>query len=400
MLPRRLQGRAGRNFLLVTLGALTAFAPMATDLYLPAFPNIANSLGVDIPTVQVTLAASFAGLGAGQILYGPLSDRYGRRRPLIAGLVLFILASIGCAFSTTLPMLTSMRLLQALGGCAGLVIARAIVRDCYTGAAMARTMSLMTMVFALAPLIAPSVGAAIIGVAMWPWLFILLAAFGAVCLILVLFVPETHPAEMRTADGFIGSLKTYKLLMQNGKFLMPALISGFGSMTLFAYISSSPAVLMGSYGLSAQQFAFAFGGISVGIVLGSQINIFLLRRRSVNSLLRTFLGIQFTAALVLVALTLAGAPVIAVIICLSLIVACFSGGAANSITEALRPFPESAGSAAALIGVLQFGLGALIATVLGQLPGSPPLLMSIAIVIASAGGFAVSRNRRMANSDR
>jgi DHA1 family bicyclomycin/chloramphenicol resistance-like MFS transporter len=385
--------------LLGTLGALIAFAPMSTDLYLPAFPAIGASMGTDAAAVQVTLAASFLGLGAGQLLYGPLSDRFGRRRPLIAGLILFIAASLGCALAPTLSILASMRLLQALGGCAGLVIARAVVRDCYSGAAMARTMSMLTMVFALAPLLAPTLGAAIISVASWPWMFVALAAFGGVCLMLVAFLPETHPTGSRTDSGVRGAIQGYSSILRSRAFVIPAVIAGLGSMTLFAYIASSPAVLMGSYGLTPQQFALAFGGISLAMVAGSQVNVALLRHHSVHVLLRYYLGFQVASTITLVLLAAASAPVQLVIAALALAVGCFAGTAANAVTEALRPFPHLAGSASAALGVLQFGLGAFVAAGLSYATGSATMLMSATMAAASIAALGLSALRLRASDE-
>jgi DHA1 family bicyclomycin/chloramphenicol resistance-like MFS transporter len=383
MLPLRLQGRRGRLQLLGTLGALIAFAPMSTDLYLPAFPQIAGSLGVDSASLQITLAASFLGLGLGQLLYGPMSDRFGRRRPLIAGLVLFIAASVGCALAPTLAMLTGMRLLQALGGCAGLVIARAVARDCYSGLPLARTMSILTMVSALAPLLAPTLGAAIISMANWPWMFVVLALFGVICLVGVCMLPETLPPARRSGAGVGVAVRGYSSILRSKAFLVPTAIAALGSMTLFTYISSSPAVLMGSYGLSPAQFALTFGGISLAIVIGSQLNILLLPHSSVRVLLLGYLSCQVLSTLTLVALTVMAAPVQLVIALLAVTVACFAGTAANAITEALRPFPHLAGSASAVIGVLQFGFGALVAASLSHVSGSPAVVMSVTMAIAS-----------------
>jgi len=390
MISRPLEGRRGRIHLLVTLGALTAFAPMSTDMYLPAFPAIATSLETSVTSIQVTLAASFLGLGVGQLLYGPLSDRFGRRRPLIAGLILFILASIACAFAPTLGLLTAMRLLQALGGCAGLVIARAIVRDCYTGSAMARTMSMMTMVFALAPLLAPSLGAAIISVAPWPWVFVALAVFGLACLTMVALLPETHPTRARVNAGVLGAFGNYRIIVRSRDFVVPAAITGLGSMTLFAYIASSPAVLMGQYQLTPTQFALAFGGIAIAIVIGSQVNIRLSRRYTVRQLMTFFLSLQVSATIILVGLAVISAPVQYVIVFLGLAVAGFSGTAANAVTEALRPFPELAGAASGALGVIQFGLGALVAAALSGATGSAVLVMSITMALASLAALGLS----------
>lgn len=390
MLPAALHGRRGRAQLLVTLGILSAFGPMSTDLYLPAFPEIAASFDTDTAAVRITLAASFLGLGLGQLVYGPVSDRFGRRRPLMGGLLLFIVASLGCAWAPTLSILTGMRLLQALGGCAGLVLARAMVRDCYSGTAMARTMSLMTMVFALAPLLAPSFGALVISVASWPWMFVSLALFGAFCLALVIVLPETHPAHARTRVGLVGALRGYSRVLSSGDFVLPTAIVCLGSVTLFSYIASSPAVLMEHYGFTPQQFAIAFGGISLAIVTGSQVNVRLLRRHSVPRLLRGYLTLQTSFAALLVLLALCDAPVVLVIGTLVALIMCFAGTSANAVTEALRSFPHLAGTASATLGVGQFLFGALISSLLARVQATPTIAMSVTMATASLLALTVA----------
>ena len=261
---------------------------------------------------------------------------------------------------------------------------------------MARTMSMLTMVFALAPLLAPTLGAAIISVAAWQWMFVALAAFGLVCLLMVAFLPETHPAQSRTDTGVRGAIHGYSSILHARAFIIPAAIASLGSMTLFAYIASSPAVLMGAYGLTPQQFALAFGGVSLAMVVGSQINVRLLRRHPVHLLLRSYLALQVGSTLALVVLSAAGAPVQLIIAGLACAVACFAGTAANAVTEALRPFPHLAGSASAALGVLQFGLGALVAAGLSRTTGSAALLMSAPMAVASIAALGLSALRRSA----
>ncbi|MGD9957450.1 MAG: Bcr/CflA family efflux MFS transporter, partial [Candidatus Nanopelagicales bacterium] len=222
---------------MLTLGALSAFGPVSLDLYLPAFPEIAQSFGVSTGDVQLTFAACLLGLGLGQLVYGPLSDRFGRKPPLLAGLVLYVAASLLCAAAPSLVALTSLRFVQGLGGCAGLVIARAIVRDGFDGPELTRSFSVIASVSMVAPLLAPSAGALVLRTTSWRVLFVVIAAFGAACLVAALRLPETHPHNRRTEQGLLSSLAGYGRLLANRSFVLPASIAALGSGTLLAYIS-------------------------------------------------------------------------------------------------------------------------------------------------------------------
>ena len=387
----RFDAKRARLWLLVVLGSLSAFAPAATDLYLPAFPDVAASYGVEPGAVQFTLSASLLGMALGQLLYGPLSDRYGRKPPLVIGLVIFMLASLACAVAPTLPALVAFRFLQALGGSAGMVISRAIIRDLYSGAEMARMLSAMMTVFAVAPVLAPSLGAAILAVASWQWLFVVLAAFALYCLIGVLTLPETLTDERRTDHGFAGAMRAYAQIGRNRQFRVAATIATMGSAMLFAYIASSPVVFIDFFGVSTQTYAVLFGVNSLALVVGAQLNMRLLRIYEIHTLLRAFTLMGTAAGAVMLVVSVLGLAMPFLLVPLAVVYVCISGILGNAGAELMKPFPHNAASAAALSGVVQMLIGAAVAAALGVVILAPPVQMSLVIVIAGAIAVLLSR---------
>lgn len=352
----------GRAVSLVILGALTTFGPMAIDLYLPAFPDVAVDLGVSVSSVPLTLTAAVLGLGLGQLLYGPLSDRYGRKRPLIAGLILFTIASLACAIAPNFGSLLILRFLQTLGGSAGVVIARAIVRDLYQGKALAQALSIVVMVFALAPVLAPTLGAVLLQWGTWRWLFAFLGVFGATCLVAAGFLPETLKLENRNDHGFADSLAVYRRLLRDRRFLSPMLVIGTTYVVLFAYISTSPAVMLDYFGLGEFEFALLFGLLSLSYAAGAQLNSRLLKTFSVLRLIVVFVVIQLGAALVLLTSALTEPNLVVVSIAIGIAMMTIGVVSANGTALCLDPFPAAAGSAAALIGVTGMGVGAVVSS--------------------------------------
>lgn len=352
----------GRAVSLVILGALTTFGPMAIDLYLPAFPDVAVDLGVSVSSVPLTLTAAVLGLGLGQLLYGPLSDRYGRKRPLIAGLILFTIASLACAIAPNFGSLLILRFLQTLGGSAGVVIARAIVRDLYQGKALAQALSIVVMVFALAPVLAPTLGAVLLQWGTWRWLFAFLGVFGATCLVAAGFLPETLKLENRNDHGFADSLAVYRRLLRDRRFLSPMLVTGTTYVVLFAYISTSPAVMLDYFGLGEFEFALLFGLLSLSYAAGAQLNSRLLKTFSVLRLIVVFVVIQLGAALVLLTSALTEPNLVVVSIAIGIAMMTIGVVSANGTALCLDPFPAAAGSAAALIGVTGMGVGAVVSS--------------------------------------
>lgn len=354
----------GRAISLFILGALTTFGPMAIDLHLPAFPNVAEDLGVPLSSIPLTLTTAMLGLGLGQVVYGPLSDRFGRKRPLLAGLALFTVASIACAVAPNFGFLLVMRFMQALGGSAGLVIARAIVRDLYRGKALAQALSIVVMVFALAPILAPILGGVLLQFGDWRWLFYFLAIFGILCFVATWLLPETLQASMRTSHGLKQAAGVYGTLIREPRFALPAVMVGSSYILLFGYISTSPAVMMDYFGLGELSFAVLFAFLSLCYSSGALMNNRLLRTFSMTQLIIVFVLVQVVAAVSMLVSALAGPNIVVVSIAIGLAMLTIGVISANGTAMCLDPFPRSAGSAAALLGVLSMSVGVVVSSAL------------------------------------
>jgi MFS transporter, DHA1 family, multidrug resistance protein len=370
--------------LIALLAALTAFGPMALDLYLPAFPDIARDFGTTTGDVQLTFSAALLGLGVGQVLWGPLSDRYGRRRPLMAGVLVFTAASMGIVLAPTLPVMVGLRVVQALGGSAGIVIARAVLRDLFHGRELARALGTVLLTFMLAPVLAPLVGWVALHWAGWQGMFVLLAGFGALCFAGVLAMPETLPVGRRSGHGLGGALRTFGTITRSPDFGRPATISALGSIALFAYISFSPRVLMDGYGLPEWGFALVFGGLAVGIAAGGLVNRRLLLRRSPLWVLQRALAVQLAGSLAVLLAAVAGAPFEVFLPMVAIAVSTVIPVSSNAVAIALDPFPHAAASAAALLGGLQQILAGVVAAVLAA-SGLPAGVAMATGMLASSG---------------
>lgn len=370
--------------LLLLLAALTAFGPISLDLYLPGFPSIAAQLDTDTAQVQLTFSAALLGLGAGQLLWGPVSDRFGRRVPLMCGMGVFIAASLLIPLSPNLPMMVGLRLVQALGGSGGIVIARAVVRDIYSGVELARAMSAIVTVFAVAPVIAPVLGSLILLVASWQWMFVALAAFGLACLVGAARMPETLPPQRRSGHDVLGALRGYGRILRDGRFRLAATVAALGSVALFAYISSSPTVFIDGYGVGQTAFAFLFAGLAVAFMVGAQVNMRLLRRIPTLRLLRWSVGVQVAASIGVVAVAVLGLAFPAIVLPLAVAMSSVAGVNSNALALSLDPFPDAAASAAALAGGLQQFVGGLAATLLAALTLAPAIGMGTVMLAASS----------------
>lgn len=385
--------RAVRAWQLFVLGSLTMFGAVCIDLYLPAFPRIAEALGVQVNDMGLTLTSFLLGMGFGQLFYGPVSDRFGRKRPLVVGIIVFVIASVMCATSTSLMSLVMWRFIQALGASAGIVISRAIVRDLYSGIEMAKAMTILGMVFALGPALAPSIGALVLLSGVWQWAFYSLAIFGAFMLIAVMTLPETHHSESRNNHGFIKATKSYGEIVTNKVFLTSALLFGADFAGFFSYVSSSPDIMMGVYGLNSTVYAIVFGLISLSLVVGSQINLRILPRFGNVKLLRAYTGIQLVGSILVLTAALFHAPLIVVLIPLLMVSSVASSIAGLSMTASMTPFAHLAGSASAMNGMFQMASAGIITAVLAVLPFDPVIQMAAVMLIAIAAAFYLSRSR-------
>lgn len=354
--------------ILLILGALSAIGPLAVDLYLPAFPALAEAFATDVGQVQRSLAAYFVGLAFGQLLYGPLVDRFGRRWPLLLGIGLFCLASLACALATTLEALIAARFVQALGGCAGMVAARTVVRDLCDPATSARVFSRLMLVMGLAPILAPLLGGLLLVRFGWSSLFVVLFAFSAGCALAVaLWLHETYPAGLPRAP-MSGALRQYRQLAADPAYLGYALTSGFGMAGMFAYIAGSPFVFIQLYGVPSEHYGWLFGTNAAGFILMSQINARLLRRRGAAFWLRRWVAVYFACAVALVAVAAWQPPWLwPLLVPLFGCIASLGAIMPNATACAMAGQADKAGSASALLGSLQFGSAALAASLVGAL---------------------------------
>ncbi|MFF5205414.1 multidrug effflux MFS transporter [Streptosporangium sp. NPDC000396] len=357
-----------RGLLLLVLGALFAIGPLSIDMYLPALPAIAGEMGASQAQVQLTLTACLVGVSIGQIVTGPLSDVRGRRTPLLTGIAAYAAASLLCAFPPSVYGLIGFRLLQGIAGGAALVIVRAVVRDLYEGAAIARIFATLMLVSGLAPILAPIAGAQLLNHTSWRGVFVSLSAVGLVLLVAALAgVRETLPSDRRESGGLRRTFVTFWYLLRNRSFMASALTGGLGFGGMFAYISGSPFVLQGVYGASPQTFSLAFGLNAVGLTVSAQIGGRLAGRRVAPArLILTGLFISVSGAGTVFATAFLGLP-LAVLIAGLFVMMCGLGlvlPGAGALALAGQP-QQVAGSASALMGVLQFAFGGIAAPLVG-----------------------------------
>ncbi|MDD5241874.1 MAG: Bcr/CflA family multidrug efflux MFS transporter [Sulfuricella sp.] len=354
---------------LFLLGALIAIGPLSIDMYLPGFPLIEKSLGGHTGTAEFTLASFFIGLALGQLFYGPLSDRFGRRKPLLAGLVLYLIASVGCSQADSIPALAIWRFFQAFGGCAGMVITRAIVRDRCATREAARAFSMLMLVMGLAPILAPTLGGWVVGALDWRAVFALLAVFSLLCLAAVQFgLQETHDISHATPLRLAGILSDFRHLFANRAFLGYTLSGGLAMSGMFAYIAGSPFVLMELYGIPARHYGWIFGVNAFGLIAASQFNARNLKNCPPTLLLRRALWTPALAGTSLVVLGLVGwLPLPLLMAGFFMFVASLGYINPNSSAAALATHGQQAGTASALMGSIQFSLATLAGTLVGLL---------------------------------
>jgi DHA1 family bicyclomycin/chloramphenicol resistance-like MFS transporter len=348
------------------LGLLSTFGPLSLDLYLPALPQLADDLGASVSLAQLSITACLVGLAVGQLVAGPLSDRLGRRPPLIVGLVAFLLASVACALAPSAAVLVLLRLVQGLAGAAGIVISRAIARDLYSGRALMIFFSRLLLVAGLAPVIAPVLGGQLTRIMTWRGIFGVLAGFGAVLLLAGLFgLKETLPPERRIVGSFRRTLQGYNTLLHDRFFVGCALSSGLAGASMFAYIAGSTFVLQRIYGMSPQGFSLVFGCISLGLVTAAQGGARLALVWPLPRVLGFGLTINLFGATALLITVITGLPLGALIGALVIMV-CAVGlifPTANAL--AMADYPDLAGTASSLQGLSQFVFGAVAAPLVG-----------------------------------
>ena len=362
-----------------TAAAVMAIGPLSIDMYLPSLPALQAHFGSDTESTQLTLSLYFIGLAIGQLIYGPVSDRFGRKKPLLFGLALYSLVSLGCAYAPSMYSLIMLRFLQALGGCAGMVITRAMTRDLFPPQEMARVLSTLVLIMGVAPILAPLVGGQIFLLFGWQAIFLAMTFYSLLCFAGIYALPET--SRSRSESLRLGNvLSGYTRLLQHRRFMGYALAGAVAQAGMFAYISASSFVFINVYGVSPAHFGWLFGSNALGLITAAQINSFVLQRYRSEHVLRIALMANacFGVLLLINALTGFGG-LFGIMIPLFCGMSCLGFSFPNSTAGAMAPFGDRAGMAAALLGTLQFGIAAISGSVVGHLFNGTAIPMAAVI---------------------
>jgi MFS transporter, DHA1 family, multidrug resistance protein len=392
-------GRAGLGVpvgLVLVLGSLQGLGPLSLDTYLPALPDIARDLGASTSATQLTLTATLIGLAAGQLVFGPLSDRLGRRRPLLAGLALYVVACVLCAVAPTVELLLAGRFVQGFAGAAGMVSAMAIARDRTDGTAMARLFAALMLVTGVAPVVAPVLGGQLLLLTSWRGIFALLAVAGLVMLaIAAARVPETLPVERRHTGGLNQTVRTFRWLLRDRGFTGPLLALLLSCMGLFGYLAGSPFLLQDVHALSPQAYSAVFAVNTIGLTVLSQVSGAIVHRFGAARLLLVGTSICALGGVGLVAATVTDAGLVTVLPALFCVVSGMGFVFPNASALALSAHGDTAGSAAALLGTGQFLAGAVVAPLVGLGPDAS-LTMAVVLAVATAASVvaAIASTRR------
>lgn len=382
---------------ILILGALSAFGPLAIDFYLPGFPAMALAFGTDEKHIQTTLAAYFLGLSIGQLAYGPIADRFGRRIPLLGGVVLFTVASLACALAPTLDALVAARFVQALGGCAGMVLSRAIVSDKCDAVGSAKVFSQLMLVMGLAPILAPMLGGVLVNLYGWQSIFIALTLFSAFCTLAVaLGLPESLPAYQPRLP-LSGALGQYWRLLKDPVYLGHAVTGGISMAGMFAYIAGSPFVFIKLYGVPAEHYGWLFGANAAGFILVAQINARVLARRGPAFLLSRMVWLYLAAGLALLGISALQTEALwPLLIPLFICIASLGCIIPNASACAMNGQGARAGSASALLGCIQFSVAAGAAALVGILHDGSAMPMAMVITLCgTAAVVAATLTRRL-----
>ncbi|HEY0302979.1 MAG TPA: multidrug effflux MFS transporter [Rhizomicrobium sp.] len=393
-----METRRSSFFILCLLGVLSVVGPFSIDMYLTAYLQVASDFGVASNAIALTISAYFIGMAGGQLFYGPFLDRFGRKPPLAAGLSLYIAASLGCALSTSVEMLVAMRFLQGLGGCGAQVASLAMVRDFFAPKQRPKILSSLFLFIAVSPLLAPTAGGFI--VASWGWraVFVTLAlVVGGILTSIWLLLPEGHKADRGISLRLGPILKEYATIVRHPCFATYAFAGAFSFSGLFAYVAGAPIVFMDNFKLSASAFSSIFALIACGLIGASQLNVLLLRRVSSTTLFAVVLGLQIVVTLAFVIGTWSGwYGITATVAFFFATLSCLGVTYPNAASTAMAPFGRNAGSAAALLGFIQLGLGALISSGVSfvKASGNLPIIGILAVTSILAGLVLLAGRRR------
>ena len=375
-----------KTFLIILLGILAAIGPFTIDMYLPGFAQIANEFNTDAKKVAFTLTSYFVGIAIGQLIYGPLVDKYGRKKPLLFGLGLYAVAALGCGLSSSIESLIAMRLLQALGGCVGMVASNAIISDVYPKEKRAKAFSMIMLVMGVAPVIAPTVGSIFMEIGSWHYIFFFLAVFALFVFTLILiFLPETsqyiHNNKLVAKD----IANNYLSILKNKTFLFYTLAGSISMSILFAYISSASFIFQNLYGLSEREFAVIFAINACGLILGNTVNGFLVGKVNYIKIARIasiLISIAATIVVIIFA-TFPSLPYTAVVGGIFIILFLVNFINPNATAASLAPFTVTAGAASALAGSIRMGIGAMVAAAVGVFQGESALTMFVIFLLLS-----------------
>ncbi|MHA6531854.1 multidrug effflux MFS transporter [Paenibacillus sp. BAC0078] len=384
MLEAEGPSRKQRLQIAVILGAISAIGPLSIDMYLPALPELGAHFGAGAALAQLSLTFFLLGLASGQLVAGPLSDVYGRRTPLLIGMIIYAVSSILCAFSPSIGLLVVLRFIQGIAGSVGVVISRAAVRDLYSGSELTKFFSLLMIVNGLGPILAPVIGGQLLRFTTWQGVFVVLFAAGLIFFATILLrLPETLPKERRSKSGLKGTLRTFGILLRNGRFMGYALTQGLVTAAMFAYISGSSFVLQNIFGVSPQMYSLIFAVNGLGIIISGQVAGRLAGRVGERKLLVSGLLLCTAGGALLLLTVLTGGGLLPILICLFAVVSSVGMVGTTSFSLAMQDQGDSAGSASALLGLLPLLLGSCVAPLVGL--GGDRTALPMAVVIASAG---------------
>jgi len=380
-----------QSLLIFVLGLLTAIGPFSIDMYLPGFPDIARSLGTTVSYVSLSLSSFFIGISVGQFLYGPLLDRYGRKKPLQIGLLIYLLASVGCTFAASAGMLIVLRLLQALGGCVGMVASRAMVRDLFPVKDNARIFSLLMLVVAISPIIAPTLGGYLTAVAGWQSIFIALSVMGTCILLLAYkFLPESREPDPSYSLRPATILQKFGQVIKEPQFYTYAFTGACASSGMYAYIAGSPGVFMELFKVSEKQYGWIFALIAMGLIGASQLNSVLLRIYKSEQVIRVALFCQSITGIILFLGTWFHLlELFSTIFFIFIFLCCQGFTFPNSSALSLAPFATLAGSASALLGGIQMSIGAFTSALVSVLSNHTALPMTGVMACCAITSFTI-----------
>ncbi|WP_339867248.1 multidrug effflux MFS transporter [uncultured Algoriphagus sp.] len=377
--------------IVLVLGALCTISPFSIDMYLPGFPEMSETLNTPISNIQLSLTAYLVGIAIGQLFYGPLLDKYGRKKPLYAGLAIYILASIGCALSQSVENLIFMRFLQAVGGCAGMVSAQAIVRDIFPVKKIAQAMSLLVLVIAVSPMIAPTLGGFVTAAYDWHWVFIILAALTAIIWIAtVVVLPAGALPDKEVSLKPKQVWKSYLKVLGNRQFLVYMLAGGIAGAAPFAYIASSADVFMNLYGFSEHQFGWLFALLAFAMIGSTQLNHILLKKFSSQQIINFSLHYQsFTGLALITGVFFNLLNVYSLIGLMFIFLTAHGLNGPNTTALAMAPFSKNAGSASAMLGSMRMAIGGIVTAIVSLFHATSAFPMVVGMAICAFVGFVV-----------